>query len=55
MTLIIVVEHKNFVCFVLVDVQLGEDFVDLDVCCRHAHSVLYMTSNVLLYGTQINQ
>lgn len=54
-TFVIVVEHKNFVSFVLVDVQLWEDFVNLDVCCRHAHCVLYMASKILFYGTQINQ
>ena len=49
------IEHKNFVCFVLVNVQLGEDFVYLDVCCWHTYSVPYVTSKVFLYRTQINQ
>ena len=53
--LVIVIEHKNFVSLVLVNVQLWEYFVYLDVCCRHTHSISYVTRKVFLYGTQINQ
>ena len=50
MTLVIIIEYEKLVWFVFVNIQLREDFVNLDVDCRHTHCVLNVACQIICEG-----
>ena len=55
MTFVIVVENKEFIWLIFVNVELGEDFINLDVGCWHTHCIFDMALKEIRDRAKVDQ